>query len=95
MLAVALGDLVSDVVLVRQVLIVQKVLPALGLIEVTYLSWWTERRRERGGERGEGVTLPFLFVFLYLSNDTAGYHGNQVIFFRMRRCSTPLSAVLN
>lgn len=33
-LAVALGDLVSDGVLVGQVLVVQEVLPALGLIEV-------------------------------------------------------------
>lgn len=41
MLAVALGDLVSDGVLVWEVLIVEKVVPALGLIKVTYLSWWT------------------------------------------------------
>lgn len=34
MLAVALGDLVSDVVLVWQVLVVQEVLPTLGLVKV-------------------------------------------------------------
>lgn len=55
MLAVALGDLVSDGVLVRQVLIVEEVLPALGLVEVTYLRWRTERRVGWGwgGERGD------------------------------------------
>lgn len=37
MLAVALGDLVSDGVLVGQVLVVEEVLPALGLVEVSYL----------------------------------------------------------
>lgn len=37
MLAVAVGDLVSDGVLVGQVLIVEEMLPALGLIEIPYL----------------------------------------------------------
>lgn len=35
--AVTLRDLVSDGVLVGQVLIVEQVLPALGLVEVSYL----------------------------------------------------------
>lgn len=38
MFAVALCDLVSDGVLVRQVLIVKEVLPALGIIKVSDLS---------------------------------------------------------
>lgn len=37
MLAVAVSDLVSDGVLVGQVLIVEEMLPALGLVEVSYL----------------------------------------------------------
>ena len=37
MLAVALSDLVSDGVLVGKVLIVEEVLPALGLVEVSDL----------------------------------------------------------
>lgn len=37
MLAVAFGDLVSDGVLVGQVLIVEEVLPALGLVEISDL----------------------------------------------------------
>lgn len=37
MLAVAVCDLVSDGVLVGQVLVVEEVLPALGLVEVPYL----------------------------------------------------------
>lgn len=36
-LAVALGDLVSDGVLVGKVLVVQEVLPALGLVKVPNL----------------------------------------------------------
>jgi len=43
-LAVAVGDLVSDGVLVGQVLIVEEVLPALRLVKVSYLGW---RRRRR------------------------------------------------
>lgn len=45
MLAVAVSDLVSDGVLVGQVLIVEEMLPALGLVEVSYLGWWSGRRR--------------------------------------------------
>lgn len=45
-LSVALGDLVSDGILVRQVFIVEKVLPALRLIKISNLSWCTERRKE-------------------------------------------------
>lgn len=37
MLAVAVGDLVPDGILVGQVLIVEQMLPALGLIKVSYL----------------------------------------------------------
>lgn len=36
-LSVALGDLVSDGILVRQVFIMEEVLPALRLIEISYL----------------------------------------------------------
>ena len=35
----AVGDLVSDGVLVRQVLVVEEVLPALRLVEVSNLRW--------------------------------------------------------
>lgn len=38
MLAVAVCDLVSDGVLVWQVLVVEEMLPALGLVEVSDLS---------------------------------------------------------
>lgn len=38
MLAVAVGDLVSDGVLVGQVLVVEEMLPALGLIKISYFS---------------------------------------------------------
>ena len=38
MLSVALSDLVSDSILIRQVFIVEEVLPALCLIEISYLS---------------------------------------------------------
>lgn len=37
-LSVTLSDLVSDGILVRQVLIVEEVLPALCLIKISYLS---------------------------------------------------------
>lgn len=52
MLAVALGDLVSDGVLIGQVLIVEQVLPALGLIEVSDLGWRRAERERGGGEEG-------------------------------------------
>lgn len=45
-LSVALCDLVSDGILVGQVFIVEEVLPALRLIEISNLSWCTERRKE-------------------------------------------------
>lgn len=55
MLAVAVYDLVSNGVLVGQILIVKEVLPALGLIEVSDLSWWREKKMDiylkRGRER--------------------------------------------
>lgn len=51
MLAVAVSDLVPDGVLVGQVLIVEEMLPALGLVKVSYLRWWTGR--EGGGEVAE------------------------------------------
>lgn len=46
MLAVAVYDLVSNGVLVGQILIVKEVLPALGLIEVSDLSWWWEKKMD-------------------------------------------------
>ena len=44
MLAVAVGDLVSDGVLIRQILIVQEMLPALSLVEISNLSWKGRKR---------------------------------------------------
>lgn len=46
MLTVAVYDLISNGVLVGQILIVKEVLPALGLIEVSNLSWWREKKMD-------------------------------------------------
>lgn len=61
MLAVAFSDLVSDGVLVGQVLIVEEMLPALGLIEISYLGWRSrEKRTEKETKRG-GREIHYLF----------------------------------
>lgn len=60
MLAVAVDDLVSDGILVWQVLVMQEMLPALGLLEVPDFSWGG-----RGGKFYFGVSKSWKKRFKY------------------------------